>query len=169
MGQFERLIIGVVITISAYRFLYDSQQRHNFHTLLTTYLCTTDLMPEFWNCTKCYCCLETVRLGVSAVIFTAGLALVLDACISLGVIVELGLLAMEAVKLKDTSCLCVYQNVMVHLLLLVILIANCREPVMCGKPAQPTQPQSAKIAEPKRQSVEEAPSHVETPKHVRRE
>jgi len=39
MGQFERLIIGVIITISAYKFLYDSSIRHNFHNMLTTYLC----------------------------------------------------------------------------------------------------------------------------------
>jgi len=63
---------------------------------------------------------------VSALIFTGGLALVLDACISLGVIVEIGLLAMEVLKLRNTSCLCVYQNVLVHLLLLAVLIANCK-------------------------------------------
>ena len=57
---------------------------------------------------------------------TGGVALVLDACVTLGLTVELGFLALELIKLRSASCLCIYQNILIHLLLLIILAANCQ-------------------------------------------
>lgn len=58
----------------------------------------------------------------------------MDACISLGIIVEIGLLTIEALKLRHCSCLNIYQNIFVHMLFIVILMANFK--ACCSKPVQ---------------------------------
>jgi len=58
---------------------------------------------------------------------TGGVALALDACISLGILVEIIFLAMELVKLRCCSCLGIYQNALIHLLLLAVLMSNWQQ------------------------------------------
>ena len=49
MGQFERWIVGVVITLFAYRFMEDSSQRIYFHKLATEVLCTPAFIQPVLN------------------------------------------------------------------------------------------------------------------------
>ena len=89
---------------------------------------------------NCYQCLDNIRIGIAAFIFTGGLALIFDSCVVTGVIVELGLLALEAIKLRYCGCLGIYQTIFVHLLLLTILLSELK----CGSCCKTVQSEEKK-------------------------
>ena len=63
MGQFERWVVGIVITLFAYRFMEDSSQRIYFHKLATEVLCTPafiQLALNYPNATASYRASESV-------------------------------------------------------------------------------------------------------------
>ncbi len=135
MSYLERIIIGAIIVISAFELYNNSEERHQFHEAVRQSKDVSYLVAELaGRCLGCYKCIEQYRQIVVIFVFTAGISLVLDTGIFLGILAQIVISALDFSTCQGQITLPQIQGLLINLAIILFLLKNRSDQKSESKP-----------------------------------
>jgi hypothetical protein len=125
MSYVERIFIGLILLISAYSFYNNSQERHQFHQAVALRKHSSYLVSKtVGKCLGCFPCIEKYRSAFVVLLLTGGVSLVFDFGVTVAILSQLLILAIDASTLRCEFDSDSYRSVLINFVILLILLKN---------------------------------------------